>query len=147
MASNQATASLNDAGGVSGTDAVEIDRGGLPFKTTVDDIAAGVADSIDAAVLDAPQTFTAEQEFVGVTLKRGANGRVGTFVANGVTPVVVANTSIAATDAVIISLGVVGGTVGALPTIKTLTPGVGFTVAATAADTSTYNYAIIKNAA
>lgn len=83
----------------------------------------------------------------GPTLKRGANGRVGTFVANGVTPVSVSNSSIAITDAIIISLNTVGGTVGALPAIQTITANTGFTVAATALDTSTYNYAIIKNAA
>lgn len=84
----------------------------------------------------------------GPILKQGANGRVGTFVANGVTPVVVANTSVAITDAIIISLNTVGGTVGANPPdIQTITAGVGFTVAGLTLDTSTYNYAIIKNAA
>ncbi len=83
----------------------------------------------------------------GPTLKRGANGRCGTFVANGVTPVTVTNSSIAVTDAIIISLNTVGGTVGALPAIQTITGTSGFTVAATIGDSSTYNYAIIKNAA
>lgn len=83
----------------------------------------------------------------GPTLKRGANGRCGTFVANGVTPVTVSNTSIAVTDAILISLNTVGGTVGALPAIQTIAAATGFTVAGTALDSSTYNYAIIKNAA
>ncbi len=83
----------------------------------------------------------------GPTLKRGANGRCGTFVANGATPVSVSNSSIAVTDAIIISLNTVGGTVGALPVLQTITANTGFTVAGTASDTSTYNYAIIKNAA
>lgn len=83
----------------------------------------------------------------GPTLKRGANGRVGTFTANGVTPVTVSNTSVAVSDAIIISLNTVGGTVGALPAIQTITAATGFTVAATALDTSTYNYCILKNAA
>ncbi len=83
----------------------------------------------------------------GPTLKRGANGRVGTFVLNGVTPVSVSNSSIAVTDAIIISLNTVGGTVGALPAIQTITGASGFTVAGTVGDSSTYNYAIIKNAA
>ena len=83
----------------------------------------------------------------GPTLKRGANGRVGTFVLNGTTPVTVSNTSIAITDAIIISLNTVGGVVGVVPAIQTITASTGFTVAGTAADTSTYNYAIIKNAA
>ena len=83
----------------------------------------------------------------GITLKQGANGRVGTFTANGTTPVTVSNTSVAISDAIIISLNAVGGTVGATPAIKTITAGAGFTVAGTASDTSVYNYAIIKNAA
>lgn len=84
----------------------------------------------------------------GPTLKRGANGRVGTFVANGATPVTVSNTSIAITDAITISLNTVGGA-GPItqPVVLTITAGVGFTVGASATDSSTYNYAIIKNAA
>lgn len=112
--------------------------------------------SATVARTDAANTFTGTQSFSGTTtftvaasgpiLKQGANGRVGTFVANGVTPVTVSNTSIAITDAIIISLNAVGGTVGAHPTIQTITASTGFTVAATALDTSTYNYAILKNA-
>jgi len=83
----------------------------------------------------------------GITLKQGANGRVGTFTCNGTTPVTVSNTSVAISDAIIISLNTVGGTVGATPAIKTITASTGFTVAGTASDTSVYNYAIIKNAA
>ena len=83
----------------------------------------------------------------GTIYKQGANGRVGTFVCNGITGVTVANTSIEVTDAIVISLNTVGGTVGAVPTVKTITAGNGFTVAGTASDTSTYNYAILKNAA
>lgn len=99
---------------------------------TDDEVAAGI-------VFNAPTA--------GVTLKRGANGLVGTFVCNGATPVTVNNTSIDITDAIIISLNTVGGTVGAVPAVKTITAATGFTVAGTASDTSTYNYAIIKNAA
>ena len=83
----------------------------------------------------------------GVTLKRGSNGKCGTFVCNGVSAVTVSNTSIAITDTVIISLNTVGGTVGAIPHLSTITAGTGFTVVGTASDTSTYNYAIISNAA
>lgn len=83
----------------------------------------------------------------GPVLKQGANGRVGTFVANGVTPVTVSNTSVAVTDAIVISLNTVGGTISIHPVILTITAGVGFTVSSAAADTSTYNYAIIRNAA
>lgn len=89
-------------------------------------------------------TFTAIGK--SIVQKRGVNGKVGTFVANGATPVTVANTSIAITDAIIISLNTVGGTVGAVPAIQTITAATGFTVAATASDTSTYNYSIISSA-
>ena len=83
----------------------------------------------------------------GLVLKQGSNGMCGTFVCNGTTPVTVNNTNIAITDAIIISLNTVGGTVGAVPAVKTITASSGFTVAGSASDASTYNYAIIKNAA
>lgn len=83
----------------------------------------------------------------GVILKQGANGRVGTFVANGTTTVTISNTSIAIADAIIISLNTVGGTVGVIPKITTITAATGFTVVCTASDTSTYNYTCIGNAA
>jgi hypothetical protein len=85
--------------------------------------------------------------FGGIVLKQGANGRCGTFVATGVTPVVVANTSVAISDAIIISLNTVGGTITAQPYIATITASTGFTVICSAGDTSTWNYTIIKNAA
>lgn len=69
----------------------------------------------------------------------------GTFVANGATPVTVANANLLITDNVIISLNTVGGTVGAIPHLATITGGTGFTVVGTASDTSTYNYKIIRN--
>jgi hypothetical protein len=67
----------------------------------------------------------------------------GTFVANGTSAVTVTNAAITTTAVVIISLNTVGGTVGALPVVTTITAGTSFTVAATASDTSTYNYRII----
>lgn len=90
-------------------------------------------------------TFTAASK--GVVLKQGANGNVGTFVANGTTTVTISNTNVAISDAIIISLNTVGGTVGVQPHISSITAGTGFTVICTASDTSTYNYAMIKNAA
>lgn len=83
----------------------------------------------------------------GITLKRGSNGLCGTFVCNGVTPVSVSNTNVAITDCIIISLNTVGGTVGATPHVATITGTSGFTTVGSATDTSTYNYAIIKNLA
>ena len=66
----------------------------------------------------------------------------GTFVANGVTPVTVTEPNITANCVVSICLKTVGGTVGAIPAIQTITAGTGFTVAATASDTSTYAYCV-----
>lgn len=83
----------------------------------------------------------------GIVLKQGANGSAGTFVANGATPVTVTNSNVAITDSIIISLNTVGGTVGVQPHVATITAATGFTVVCTALDTSTYNYAIVKNAA
>lgn len=71
-------------------------------------------------------------------------GSSGTFTANGATPVTVANTAVTADSVIIFTLKTVGGTVGAYPAIKTITAGTGFTVGATASDTSLYNYRIIS---
>jgi hypothetical protein len=70
---------------------------------------------------------------------------VGTFVANGATPVTVAVAGAQPnlTSIIMFSLNTVGGTVGAVPSVKTITAGVGFTVAGTASDTSTYNYLVL----
>jgi len=68
---------------------------------------------------------------------------VGTFTADGTNAVTVDDTNVGANSVIAISLKTVGGTVGAIPAIKTITPGTGFTVAATASDTSVYNYIII----
>jgi hypothetical protein len=97
--------------------------------------------------LSAADNLTMTVAAKGLLLKQGANGKCGTFVANGVTPVTVSNSSIATTDAIIISLNTVGGTVGVQPHVATITASSGFTVVCTASDTSTYNYAIISNAA
>jgi len=80
-------------------------------------------------------------------LKQGSNGKTGTVVLNGATPVSVGNTSITANSVVVFALKTIGGTVGAHPAIQTITPSTGFTVAGSALDTSTYNYAIIESAA
>lgn len=95
---------------------------------------------IFTAILDSGNlTFTTAG--VGIVIKQGANGRTGQFTLTGTTAVTVSNTSISTTDIISISLSVVGGTVGAVPAIKTITSGTGFTVAGTVGDTSTYNYA------
>lgn len=76
-------------------------------------------------------------------LNRAAKGRTGTVTLNGTTPVVVAAKSVTPTSQVIFTLKTVGGTVGAVPSVKTITPGTGFTVAGTASDTSVYNYMLL----
>ena len=77
-------------------------------------------------------------------LNRLLKGRTGTFTANGVTPVVVANPLVTANSGIVITLKTVGGTVGnSQPAIKTITPGTGFTVTALASDTSVYTYIIL----
>lgn len=110
-------------------------------------IGGTTAAAASVTTLAASDNITMGTAAKGVVLKQGANGKCGTFVSNGATPVTVSNTSIAVTDTIIISLNTVGGTVGAHPAIQTITAGVGFTVAGTALDTSTYNYAVISNAA
>lgn len=77
------------------------------------------------------------------TAQMGAVVGFGTVVVNGVSAVTITNASITTTHLVVFSLAVVGGTVGAIPTVKTITAGTSFTVAASASDTSTYNYKII----
>lgn len=81
-----------------------------------------------------------------LSLAQAANGKAGTVVLNGATPVAAGNTSITAGSVVVFTLKTVGGTVGAYPAIQTITPATGFTVAGTAGDTSTYNYAILETA-
>lgn len=63
----------------------------------------------------------------------------GTVTVNGSTPVSLGATNYAAGDVVLFALLTVGGTVGQLPHIVTTALGAA-TVAATASDTSVYNY-------
>lgn len=67
----------------------------------------------------------------------------GTFVANGTSAVTVIEPRVGNNSVIPISLKTVGGTVGAVPAIQTVTAGTGFTVKATASDTSTYLYLVI----
>lgn len=73
-------------------------------------------------------------------------GASGTFTANGATPVTVSAPSLVVGASIAITLKTVGGTVGAIPHVATITPGTGFTVVGTALDTSIYNWAIINPA-
>lgn len=124
-----------------GTTLVDFSLGTGIFKTTT---GAGTFGNSSNTFTNALTMGTASQ---GLVLKQGANGLCGTFVANGVTPVTVSSSAIATTDAIIISLNTVGGTVGVQPHVATITAATSFTVVCTASDTSTYNWAIVKNAA
>jgi hypothetical protein len=64
----------------------------------------------------------------------------GTVTLNGTTPVTVTDSNYVTGMPIIFTLLTVGGTVGAYPSVKTVTSGTGFTVAGTASDTSIYNY-------
>lgn len=66
-----------------------------------------------------------------------------TFTANGASDVTVVAPEITATSVIVITLKTVGGTVGAVPAIQTITAGTGFTVAGTASDTSVYNFVVL----
>jgi hypothetical protein len=69
----------------------------------------------------------------------------GTFTINGATPVTVANPLVTANSVVMFGLKTVGGTVSPnMPAVLTVTPGTGFTVGGTAADSSVYNYVILN---
>jgi len=76
---------------------------------------------------------------------KGDAGRYGkkTVTLNGVTPVAVVYPQITDNSQIMFTLKTVGGTVGAVPSVKTITPGTGFTVAGTASDTSIYNYRVL----
>jgi hypothetical protein len=105
------------------------------------------AGAFAAGNLMASGTLTFQTAANGILLKQGANGLCGTLVANGATAVAVSNTNVAITDSIILSLNTAGGTVGVIgPTVVSITANSGFSVKAQALDTSTYNYAIIKNA-
>jgi hypothetical protein len=91
-------------------------------------------------------TTTANQSFLGGS-PDGVTIDVGTFTANGTSAVTVADTNVTADSLIIVALKTVGGTVGAIPAVKTKTAGTGFTVAGTASDTSVYSYFIIEPAA
>lgn len=68
----------------------------------------------------------------------------GTFVSNGVTPVVVANTNITANSVVSFGLKTIGGTPAGSPYMSAVTAGTGFSIKVFAGDSSTYNYLIIN---
>jgi hypothetical protein len=68
----------------------------------------------------------------------------GTFTAAAGAGVTVADANVTAHSVIVITVKTPAGTVGKTPSVKTVTPGTGFTVQADANDSSHYNYAIIN---
>lgn len=96
-------------------------------------------DHLDRTVAHIDDNFNELYAKAGKVVAGGA----GTFTANGVTGIPVADTSVTANSLILITLKTVGGTVGS-PFVDTITPGTGFNVKSQASDTSTYNYQIIN---
>ena len=80
---------------------------------------------------------------MAISLKHDVGRLVGSFTCNGTTPVTVTNPGITKKSIIVPTLKTVGGTVGAVPAVKTITIGTGFTIAGTASDTSVYNYVVL----
>jgi len=109
-------------------------------KQSVDICISGVTDGdVD---FSAPSTSAKAAMKAGIWSSLGQSK--GTFICNGTNAVTVTDANIQTTSLVMISLNTVGGTVGAIPTVKTITGSTSFTTAGTASDTSTYNYMIIN---
>lgn len=77
-------------------------------------------------------------------LNRIIGGNSTTFTCNGTSNVTVAWPDTTANSIIVPTLKTVGGTVGAIPRVTTITPGTGFTMAGTASDTSVYNLLIVN---
>lgn len=92
-------------------------------------------------------TFIASQITANSLYLKTTGWNAGTFVANGATPVDISRIATSINDVIIISLNTIGGTVGAQPVVTSVTADTGFSVTATAGDTSTYNYVVIQKGA
>lgn len=88
-------------------------------------------------------TYTAANTLTMVGIRQGYLPSSGTFTNNGASTVTTSNAAVTAGSQVLITLKTVGGTVGAIPHLLTVTPGTGFTTVGTASDTSVYNYVIL----
>ncbi len=87
-------------------------------------------------------TRTAANTYTVVGFEQtAALGSFGTFTANGTTAVTVTDSRVTANSSINVTLKT-ASTPGALPSIKTITAGSGFTISGTASDVSTYNYLI-----
>lgn len=75
-------------------------------------------------------------------IRMGIARAKGTFTANGTTAVTITDKAIKAGSILVFGLDTVGGTVGAIPCVKTITDG-SCTVKGTAGDTSIYSYVVL----
>ena len=112
---------------------------GTKYTYTVTTAGNWITKSAGSSIVN--ETVTGTLTVSGLLALTG--GSTGTFVANGATPVTVANTAITTGSIVLVGLNTIGGTVGAIPHVGSIAAGVNFTTVASASDTSTYNYAII----
>lgn len=87
-------------------------------------------------------TYTATSTITMAGVYQGYYPHSGTFTVAGTGTVTISDTNVTTASAIDITLKNVGGTVGAVPSIKTITTGTGFTVSATTGDVSVYNYTI-----
>lgn len=88
-------------------------------------------------------TYTAAATITMVGIEQGYFAHSGTFANNGTSTVTTADANVTAGSNIVITLKTVGGTVGAIPHLLTVTPGTGFATVGTASDTSTYSYTIL----
>lgn len=114
---------------------------GTPIGQTTP--AAGAFTTTQVTTLTATNLATLATTQVGL-LTATKLGNITSFVANGTTLVSVQVGTLTTTSVALFGLQTVGGTVGAIPTVKTVDTATGkMTVAATAADTSTYNLVVM----
>lgn len=99
--------------------------------------AAQLADGMKIEVIAGPQSTT-------TNIQNLSGYKSGTFVANGATAVVVADTRVTANSVFLFGLKTVGGTPAGGLFESAVVVGVSFSVKAAAGDTSTYNYVIIN---
>lgn len=88
-------------------------------------------------------TYTAAATITMVGISQGFLPHSGTFTNNGASTVTTADANVTVGSAITITLKTVGGTVGPIPHLLTITPGTGFATVGTASDTSVYNYTIL----
>lgn len=87
-------------------------------------------------------TYVSTSTITMAGVYQGYYAHSGTFTVAGTGTVTVSDTNVTTASTIDYTLKVVGGTVGALPAIQTITAGVGFTLKATTGDISVYNYVI-----